>query len=404
MLQEMIDSLYDYEERLVKLGYTVKYSKADRFETSKTKLESQKEIKIGEEHTINLAEDMLDVLFAYENKIIQAGVPENDVGDAGPRLEQVWNDLCDESPDVVKSLPNSQTYDNFTPKPLEEEDNNRKHSALKKVMSVASALTTSITSQLSLRDFLREPIPEELGMVKCRLQRGQKRRFSLVLEKGARLLMVAKQFGTERDHHLRVYSVSDYKAYRGKMTKENRDASYVGKIRGNYHQTEYVCYDEGLDARKAGSIQEIRKEMCAVSFQMQKDEPRSCVVLLPKIKINSNQGTVHYETFRPVNKKAEGSLFDTFANSDVSRLSILTNRQPVWNEKHQMYTLDFKGRAKIQSIKNALLESVEDKRHIFTFGKMDNDSFSVDLSYPLSLYQAFCIALTLVKGTTNATT
>merc|ERR1711871_1897910 len=46
LVQDIIDSMYDYEERLENLGYTIKYSKAERFEERREVVQFMKAIQL----------------------------------------------------------------------------------------------------------------------------------------------------------------------------------------------------------------------------------------------------------------------------------------------------------------------------------------------------------------------
>ena len=59
-----------------------------------------------------------------------------------------------------------------------------------------------------------------------------------------------------------------------------------------------------------------------------------------------------------------------------------------------MHSLNMKGRAKVPSIKNFILENPSDNnREVMLFGKMDTNVFSFDIHYPLSPNIAMAIAI-----------
>lgn len=60
-----------------------------------------------------------------------------------------------------------------------------------------------------------------------------------------------------------------------------------------------------------------------------------------------------------------------------------------------MYSLNMKGRAKLPSIKNFILESPsEEGRDIVLLGKMEENEFSLDIHHPISPSIGLTIALT----------
>jgi hypothetical protein len=89
--------------------------------------------------------------------------------------------------------------------------------------------------------------------------------------------------------------------------------------------------------------------------------------------------------------------------SEWSRTT-LASRQPTWSDKAKCLCLDFYGRAKVASAKNIQLEILdsqeicrEGRRRLrepeLLFGKVSDNEFVLDYSYPLGMAQAFAIAL-----------
>lgn len=79
----------------------------------------------------------------------------------------------------------------------------------------------------------------------------------------------------------------------------------------------------------------------------------------------------------------------------------LESRRPKWSKKLQGLTLDFFGRAKYSSAKNFQLRSEENADEDckrcedveLLYGKAGDNLFVLDYKYPLSMVQAFAIAL-----------
>ena len=117
--------------------------------------------------------------------------------------------------------------------------------------------------------------------------------------------------------------------------------------------------------------------------------------------------------------RAESSLIHDFRSGNATVLA-LKNKAPLWNEgiyssklwirsckESQSFVLDFNGRVTLASVKNFQLTPDRDctffaslKELTFLvdyiaiqFGKTDKDTFTIDVRYPLSLFQAFGIAL-----------
>lgn len=75
----------------------------------------------------------------------------------------------------------------------------------------------------------------------------------------------------------------------------------------------------------------------------------------------------------------------------------LSSERPKWNDRIQALTMDFDGRAQLASAKNFKLCLGGQK--VLLFGKRANGDFCLDFEHPLSMAQAFAIALTTMFWT-----
>ena len=92
------------------------------------------------------------------------------------------------------------------------------------------------------------------------------------------------------------------------------------------------------------------------------------------------------------------------AKRDSDDCVIFKNREPKWSPASNMYQLDFQGRATMASCKNIQLEpmragSEADVR--FLMGKVDDNKFNVDFSYPFSVLQAFAFTLVVFDNSSE---
>jgi len=94
----------------------------------------------------------------------------------------------------------------------------------------------------------------------------------------------------------------------------------------------------------------------------------------------------------------KGDLSSPPDNSlEVQRLS---TRKPQWNDDVESLVLDFKGRHILSSAKNFQLSLQQKPGHVICqFGKIGASTFSLDFRYPLSVIQAFAIAMTTIFWT-----
>jgi len=88
------------------------------------------------------------------------------------------------------------------------------------------------------------------------------------------------------------------------------------------------------------------------------------------------------------------------------RAVLLVDKKPKWSTTKNKYVYNFNGRCSVASVKNTQLlpESApfitEEGDHsndecMFQFGRWDKTHFNLDLYYPLSIMNAFCLALAI---------
>lgn len=88
----------------------------------------------------------------------------------------------------------------------------------------------------------------------------------------------------------------------------------------------------------------------------------------------------------------------------ASGYTILKNKAPRWHEHLQCWCLNFHGRVTVASVKNFQLVATVDQSQpggkgdeetvLLQFGKVGDDTFTIDYRQPLSAFQAFAICLT----------
>ncbi|GAB4846579.1 Tubby-like F-box protein 7 [Ancistrocladus abbreviatus] len=92
------------------------------------------------------------------------------------------------------------------------------------------------------------------------------------------------------------------------------------------------------------------------------------------------------------------------SDSAFSGCTVLRNKAPRWHENLQCWCLNFHGRVTVASVKNFQLAATVDQSQpggkgdeevvLLQFGKVADDTFTMDYRQPLSAFQAFAICLT----------
>ena len=118
-------------------------------------------------------------------------------------------------------------------------------------------------------------------------------------------------------------------------------------------------------------------------------------VLIPKVNKEGN-----ISECKPI--KTEDYMLNSYRRGFTSRITSLVNKIPTWSQSIQGYVLDFGGRVTLPSVKNFQLINPHsgsisfkpiEKTIVMQFGRIDENLFNVDLTWPLSIFQAYGIAI-----------
>ncbi|GBC08982.1 hypothetical protein RclHR1_08520008 [Rhizophagus clarus] len=170
--------------------------------------------------------------------------------------------------------------------------------------------------------------------------------------------------------------------------------SVVGKVRSNFLGTAFAIYSKGRNPFKRESESSnlpIREELGAVVYDpniLGFKGPRKMTVLLIGMTKSGER-----PEFRP--ETDAQTLIGKFKNGDHRDILVLHNKSPQWNEETQSYVLNFNGRVTLASVKNFQIVHDNDLDYIIMqFGRVEEDTFTMDFMYPMCPLQAFAIALT----------
>uniref|UniRef100_UPI00358EAA41 tubby-related protein 3-like isoform X2 n=1 Tax=Myxine glutinosa TaxID=7769 RepID=UPI00358EAA41 len=174
---------------------------------------------------------------------------------------------------------------------------------------------------------------------------------------------------------------------------------FVGKLRSNMMGTRFTVYDNGGNPQRivmaGGDGSTFRQELAAVCYEANVlgfKGPRKMTVIIPGMAADHQRITMkpQYE---------EDALLQRWQNNRMDNLIELHNKTPVWNDDTQSYVLNFHGRVTQASVKNFQIVHDNDPDYIvMQFGRVAEDVFTMDFSYPLCALQAFAIALSSFDG------
>ncbi|KAK4439116.1 Tubby-like F-box protein 7 [Sesamum alatum] len=185
--------------------------------------------------------------------------------------------------------------------------------------------------------------------------------------------------------------------------------AYVGKLRSDFLGTNFTIYDSQppYDGAKPSSSKAGRRvaskqispqvpsgnfEVGHISYKFNLLKSRGPRRMICSISCPSSEevSTNDSETKRP--------------DSSTNGYLVLKNKAPRWHEHLECWCLNFHGRVTVASVKNFQLVAAMDQskpdgkgdeeRVLLQFGKVGDDTFTMDFREPLSAFHAFAICLT----------
>ncbi|KAK7244170.1 hypothetical protein RIF29_38988 [Crotalaria pallida] len=190
--------------------------------------------------------------------------------------------------------------------------------------------------------------------------------------------------------------------------------AYVGKLCSDFLGTNFTIFDSrqphsgakpssGRSSRRFASKQ-ISPEVPAGNFEVGQVSYKFNL-----LKSRGPRRMVCSLKF-PVPLSSSGESSDSISpdghqmHSNEHGNSILKNKAPRWHEHLQCWCLNFHGRVTVASVKNFQLVATVDQSQpggkgdeetvLLQFGKVGDDTFTMDYRQPLSAFQAFAICLT----------
>lgn len=168
--------------------------------------------------------------------------------------------------------------------------------------------------------------------------------------------------------------------------------TFIAKLRSNFVGTSFITYGSGSRPHSSNNRRsnKQREEFVAVQYEANVlgfKGPRRMNVIIPAM-------TPERERIKVIPTNNSEALLERFRVKDLKNLLNLYNKQPVWSEDTQAYVLNFHGRVTQASVKNfQLVHSADEDYVIMQFGRISDDVFTMDYSFPMCALQAFAIAL-----------
>ena len=238
---------------------------------------------------------------------------------------------------------------------------------------------------------LTSPVPKFAGFVRCFIKRFNSGlsefwfpRYELRLADTGRLLITGKRrFGNWTGNYLLTLDHEHL---------TTKSAGYIGKLRSNVWGSVYNLFDSGDNPLTVPKTARPRENMGAVMYEskwFKKKGPRRMTVLFPKVVGNEDR-------IKCVPLQEKDSLIPLYERKATSSMFVLVNKQPRWNDTLKAHVLDFKGRVKRPSVKNFILTDHTGKEEFVVFGRSDDNTFVLDVKWPISLYQAFALGISAI--------
>ncbi|WOK97900.1 tubby-like F-box protein 1 [Canna indica] len=260
------------------------------------------------------------------------------------------------------------------------------------------------TGDITFPSSLKEPGPRD-SPVQCLIRRNKNNSaFYLYLglsesftDKG-KFLLAARQFkhGAYTEYIISL-DVDDL---------SQRSNAYMGKLRSNFFGTKFKIYDS-QPPHYGAKVSSSRGSRRFTSKQISPQVPAGNFLI--------GRITYKFNLLKRGPRRMQctiqcPSAHDTIQDDSIKSkahhtgTTILRNKAPRWHEHLQCWCLNFHGRVTVASVKNFQLVATADSSQpsgvgdeetvLLQFGKVSDNTFTMDYRQPLSAFQAFAICLT----------
>ena len=246
-----------------------------------------------------------------------------------------------------------------------------------------------------LSEFVLRPAPEGVT-IKCRVtreKRGVERSvypaYYLFLEReegGKKIFLLGarKRKKSKSSNYLISVDATDL---------SRKGDNFIGKLRANFVGTSFTVFDSGVNPSLRHALPDgsnVRQELAAAIYETNVlgfKGPRKMTVVIPAM-------THDHKRIEVKPKSDSGTLLERWKSTNMTDLLELHNKQPVWSDETQAYVLNFHGRVTQASVKNfQLVHSADEDYIVLQFGRIAENTFTLDYNFPMCALQAFAIAL-----------
>ncbi|KAL8129814.1 hypothetical protein V2J09_018969, partial [Rumex salicifolius] len=270
----------------------------------------------------------------------------------------------------------------------------------------------SLTGNITFPYCLKQPGPRDLPL-QCLIKRNKRNSTfylylsvssSSISEKGKFLLAARRYRHGPHTEYLISLDAND-------ISQGSR--AYVGKLSSDLLGTNYTIYDSepphngakpsSSRSKRRFASKQISPQVPAGNFEVGKTsykfnlfKSRGPRRMICSVKCPTSTQTNSLEVIESVKTKKSDSAPQGY--------TVLKNKAPRWHEHLQCWCLNFHGRVTVASVKNFQLVATLDESQpggkgdeetvILQFGKVGDDTFSMDYRQPLSAFHAFAICLT----------
>jgi len=241
-----------------------------------------------------------------------------------------------------------------------------------------------------LYTFLTRPLHPDAGLVQCYIRRDidgshiNFNKYQLFVESTNTPILAAY-----RHHHANAHSYFDIKLNSTGKLQDSERGLTIANVDMNFGGTLFLLHNS------VSGHQGNAKDMACVTYEKNRVSnkgPRKMRIAIPSVREDKAEFTEWtHESLK------SSKMVQALKSVSTKDMVIMLNKPPRWNAKKKAYMLDFKGRVTRSSVKNfQLVDAIRDPEHnrvILQHGRVGVNKFTMDVQHPMSLLQAFAIAL-----------